>query len=430
MSRRAGWSRWVALLALWMCILASPALADDEARSPAPAAPGAEAAPAPAPRSSEAPTIDLYTMGPGDHLFSLFGHAALCVTGGAHPRGICYNYGTTDFSQPVTLVWDFLHGDVKFWVSTDDLRRMIKLYEAFDRTVYRQRLPLSPEAARRAAERLATDALPENRSYFYHHFRDNCSTRLRDHVDVITDGTLTPAASEPYNLSIREMVQHWVPGNYTMLTLSEFVMGRVVDEPTTLWDAMFLPDVLREEVEKRLGVHPEVIYTRKGPLPTGSPRAGEAILGMIALLLGAVTFRAMRRGGWRGRAGLVAVGLLLGGMAIVIDFLVIISDVPELYLNEALLFLLPTDLVLLVGRPPLLRAYAKYRLIGLGIVLALGLVGVLHQPVVAPIAAVAMPMLGILMGYSGPSAPEGDAIPVDDDARVTLPLQGPAAEPA
>ena len=64
------------------------------------------------------PRIELYTMGRDEALFTKFGHAALCVVDDTRPGGgLCYNYGTTDFSRPVGLSWDVVRGRAKFWVS-------------------------------------------------------------------------------------------------------------------------------------------------------------------------------------------------------------------------------------------------------------------------------------------------------------------------
>src|SRR5262249_22317515 len=57
-----------------------------------------------------APTVELYTMGPGDDLFSAFGHAAVCVLDERSPAGRCYNYGTADFRTPLPLTWAFVRG--------------------------------------------------------------------------------------------------------------------------------------------------------------------------------------------------------------------------------------------------------------------------------------------------------------------------------
>lgn len=111
-------------------------------------------------------------MGPGDDLFSRFGHAAICITDEESPLGRCYNYGTADFSTPGPLTWGVLRGNGQFWVSVSSLPRMLALYQLEDRTVYRQRLPLSPTQAESIARELHKADRPEHTLYNYRHFDD------------------------------------------------------------------------------------------------------------------------------------------------------------------------------------------------------------------------------------------------------------------
>src|SRR3970040_134518 len=103
--------------------------------------------------------VDLYTMGRGDDLFSKFGHAALCVSGGGAPAaGVCYNYGTSDFSRPIGLGWEVVRGRSRFWVSVSDLPDMLASFEIEHRTLYRQILPLTEKQASSLARTLERGA--------------------------------------------------------------------------------------------------------------------------------------------------------------------------------------------------------------------------------------------------------------------------------
>src|SRR5690606_34050287 len=66
-------------------------------------APGATAAQPDGP----VPDIVLYTMGKCSVVWEKFGHAALCVEYRPESRrpSLCYNYGTTDFTAPVSVGW-------------------------------------------------------------------------------------------------------------------------------------------------------------------------------------------------------------------------------------------------------------------------------------------------------------------------------------
>src|SRR5690606_11886520 len=137
----------------------------------------------------------VYTMGPGEHVFERFGHAAICVehpvNAGRAPADRCYNYGTTDFQTPPQQIgWDFVRGKAKFWVSVWPRERMLQAYIAADRDVYRQVLVLSPSEQAQLERRLVHDSQEANRYYRYHHFDDNCTTRIRDVVDEAVAGRL------------------------------------------------------------------------------------------------------------------------------------------------------------------------------------------------------------------------------------------------
>ena len=121
---------------------------------------------------ARAQEAEVYTMGPGADVFSRFGHAALCVRDAESPGGRCYNYGTTDFSTPGPLTWQVLRGRARFWVSVAPLDLMLAWYIAEDRTVWRQRVALAPDAFAALQRRLREDMAPASRAYVYHHFRD------------------------------------------------------------------------------------------------------------------------------------------------------------------------------------------------------------------------------------------------------------------
>lgn len=345
------------------------------------------------------PRIVVYTMGPGDDVFSKFGHAAICVHDERSPAGRCYNYGTADFTTPVPLTWSVLRGRAQFWVSVTSLERMLATYAGYDRTVYRQTLELPPEAAAELARRLAHDARPENRFYRYHHFRDNCTTRIRDHLDAVTGGRLRAATSRPHNVTYRTHVRSGFATSLPLIALSELLIGRAVDRYPTVWEAMFLPDVFRTELERHLGARPEVVHARRAPLRAGSLGAGLFAITGAGLVLGGAVAGALGRGGHATRrAAVVGVGLTLGLLAVVLDALALASTLPELRANELLLVFFPTDLALVALGPARRKAYARVRLALLLPVALLAAGGVLIQPIWAPLSLVFSLLAPIALG--------------------------------
>ena len=60
------------------------------------------------------------------------------------------------------------------------MREDLAYYQQVGRGVSLQWLNLTPAQARRLADSLAVNALPQNARYGYDYFTDNCSTRVRD----------------------------------------------------------------------------------------------------------------------------------------------------------------------------------------------------------------------------------------------------------
>ena len=240
-----------------------------------------------------APTIDVYTMGQGDDLFSAFGHAAICVTDAATPLGRCYNYGTADFSTPVPLTWDFIRGRARFWVSTTDVPRMLRYYASVGRRVWRQRLPLGPDEATRVAAALAASAEGDAKFYRYHHFKDNCTTRIRDVLDRATGGRLSRDRVDR-GRTYRQWARDGFAGDWPLLAAVELLLGRTADRRTDSWQAMFLPSELRAEMARRFGAQP--LTAVLGGRGRGRARPGSASPPARSRA------RSWRRSCWRTRA--------------------------------------------------------------------------------------------------------------------------------
>ena len=145
----------------------------------APVAARAHHEPRPAPPSGEDLNIKLVTFGPGDSIHQYFGHNAMVVedtrSGG---RARLYNFGRFSFGGD--MLAKYMRGRLDFWVGVSSVRPVFRAYEAHNRSVRVQILNLSPDKRLLLADRLEVNALPENRNYRYHHYNDNCSTRLRD----------------------------------------------------------------------------------------------------------------------------------------------------------------------------------------------------------------------------------------------------------
>lgn len=343
------------------------------------------------------PQIDLHTMGQGEVLYQRFGHAALCVVYDSQPkRNRCYNYGVTDFtSPPENMGWGFLRGTANFWVNVKSERWMIARYTRMDRTLWRQRLPLTPEQVQVVVDKLAFDALEENKYYAYQHFSDNCTTRVRDIIDDAVGGALSRDNDEPVGITYRELGRRGLADQTVMVVVAHFLFGRVADVEPTRWEAMFLPSYLREDVASRLGAPAEVVYQRAQPLLSTEGSSGKGWILLIALVV-AVPLLVTRFAGRFEGTGRWMTAVLLTLFGAVIWFVVLAAGIPELRWNEAALVFWPSDFLLALFGEARRKRYALVRVLALLVVSFALAVGIFRQPLFVPLLIPLVPMAATL----------------------------------
>lgn len=342
------------------------------------------------------PRIFLYTMGHDQALFTRYGHAALCVRQEGWSSGVCYAYGYTDFSSPARTVWEFMRGEGVYWGDVDDEATLLARYVHRDSDIWRQELDLPPEQKQALIDHLDASVTGTDRTYHYHHFYDNCSTRLRDAIDVGTGGALRQGTDVPDGPPYRALAEDGLAGILPLQLALQVGLGREADHPTTPWQRMFLPATLREVVATRLGAAPERLWTRSGSAIPETARRGRLVVALGGLLLGLLALP-------RGRAGRALVGLGLGIPALFAWTVAALTALGELRWNESLLVLWPTDLLLPALGPDRLRRYLGLRLGALALVAALRLVGLFIQPLGPNLLLAALPLGALLWRTRSPS---------------------------
>ncbi len=345
---------------------------------------------------ADEPTVELVTMGIGALIWERHGHIALCLRYRSNPgRDVCYNYGIADFHKPISMAWGFFRGTKSFWVGRMRADHMLSIYEHADRTIWYQPLPLTPEQKQKVIDKLESDIRDENRYYSYDHFLDNCTTRVRDVIDNATGGALrSMAEQEPAgDETFRDLAREGFYGMRLPLLITDLAMGRSTDRIPTYWERMFLPDYLREAVQKRWGIEPYVAYQRRGPPPLEGGPSGRVLLALVLLLLTAPAW-ATRLWGRFQRAGLAIAVVPYVVLGSVLWFLALISPLDYVRWNETCLILLPADILLIAFlSPERRRQYARFRVGMLALLGILDIVSVIKAPLLAPILWPLIPCL-------------------------------------
>lgn len=366
----------------------------------------------PAGRAHGQATVELITFGPGDDIWSRFGHVGILVAGPAWGEDLVFSYGYAPFGEP-GFVWGYLRGTSRFQLVIERWEDVLERYGEMDRTIERQRLLLSPARRDELVGRLIVNARPENREYVYDHLYDNCSTRVRDLLDDVTGGAVSRATWQRSSAgTFRELTLRAASGRPDALILLDLLSGPNQETAVTGWAEMYLPAGLRDvvaaaEIEengrRRLLAGPvEVVYARRGDPPQrGSPYLGRWLVLLWCLLLSVGLFlgrllrkppssRLLRLAAWtvRWQWRLTVLPICILGMALFVFAL--ISEVRELQWNENMLLFWPTDFVLLAvsgrwrrdGVPWMnrwLRVYLEAHLVVVAALVALKLGEVLKQ---------------------------------------------------
>ncbi len=90
---------------------------------------------------------------------------------------------------------------------------------------------------------------PENRNYRYDYYLNNCSTRIRDALDIALDGALSARTGQiPAKLNFRDQTRRLTQMQFWYYLGLEMGLGFPVDRAVTRWDEMFIPMVVADEI--------------------------------------------------------------------------------------------------------------------------------------------------------------------------------------
>jgi hypothetical protein len=194
-------------------------------------------------------TVSLLTAGPGNEVYSIWGHSALRVVDRSRNTDLVFNYGTFEFDDDFAM--KFTKGSLLYFSSIEQFNNhdgylgFLNEYKEDGRSIQEQILNLSCEQKQKLYEALKTNAIPQNRYYLYEFLFDNCSTRLRDIVEKNSASFVTKEILDKKftfrdltGFYIKRAKQYW-----TNLGI-DILLGAKMDRKITDREAMFLPDYL------------------------------------------------------------------------------------------------------------------------------------------------------------------------------------------
>ena len=192
---------------------------------------------------SQRAKISLLTCGPGEAVWSKFGHSALWVFDPQVGIDRVYNYGTFEFYSN-DFYFQFVKGTANYRLSITNYLNFHDEYEEENRFIKAQELNLTDAEKLILYKKLEDNYKPENRYYRYDFLFQNCSSLIRDIVWEATSGRYSIAEeSEPRHSYRSMMVPYLSPSPWLMQ--GEFILlGYKTDHDATPWDQMYLPDFM------------------------------------------------------------------------------------------------------------------------------------------------------------------------------------------
>lgn len=200
-------------------------------------------------RASETDSIrvSLMTCSPGSEIYALFGHTAIRVEVPSQDIDWVYNYGMFSFNTP-HFVLRFVTGETDYQLGIIPYPYFEEEYRERGSYVVEQELNLRPEEKVRLVGILQRNYLPENRTYRYNYFYDNCTTRARDRIEESIAGRVVYPVNRQAT-TFRQIIHRFTTGHPWDEFGINLVLGAEADRAIDTRTQMFSPFVMMAEAD-------------------------------------------------------------------------------------------------------------------------------------------------------------------------------------
>lgn len=296
---------------------------------------------------SEKAVISLITCSPGTELYSIFGHSALRVADPEKGIDSVYNYGTFDFNEP-NFYLKFSRGKLNYILDRQYWPYFQYEYLQTNRWIKEQVLLLNQADKQKLYDALEVNFRPQNRSYRYDFFYDNCATRIRDILKVCYKDRLNFNLPEKTGTSFRSKVEDCT----ATLPWSKFgisiALGWPYEKEMVSEEIMFLPDDLlygfsTATLDGRGLCGPTVEILPSEPEELSKSMLPVFVTGFIFMLLSILTHLPFLRFNFIGRSLTAFLLFISGAGGIMVLLLWFATDHQATKFNPDLLWLIPVN---------------------------------------------------------------------------------------
>lgn len=300
--------------------------------------------------------ISLLTCGPGQEIWSLYGHTAIRVHD-MDGEDLVVNYGIFSFRQKFFIL-RFVFGLTDYQMGITTYPDFIAEYRQEGRWVKQQVLNLTREDKSRIVEAIQKNYLPENREYRYNYFYDNCTTRARDILVRNMNEEVSFPEDHEISQSFRSMI-HAYNRNHPWARLgNDLLLGLKADFKTTKSERQFLPENLMNDFDNALRTNIDgkkeklvsnteyLLHARERDYKSGFPLSpSDCSIILLIITIAICVFE------WSNKKilwGYDALLMTLDGVAGLILLAMVFSQHPTVSLNLQILLLCPLSLVFMI----------------------------------------------------------------------------------
>lgn len=183
--------------------------------------------------------FSLLTCAPGQEIYALFGHTAIRYENLDRKIDLVFNYGMFSFNTP-NFIMRFVKGETDYQLGIVPFKYFEAEYALRGSDVYQQELNLTQTEKEDLLHRLERNYLPENRTYRYNYFYDNCTTRARDRIEQSIAGQVVYGDSLA-DRTYRSVVHEFTSGSWWSEFGIDLCLGKEADEEITRRQQMFSP---------------------------------------------------------------------------------------------------------------------------------------------------------------------------------------------
>jgi hypothetical protein len=186
--------------------------------------------------------VSIITAGPGTELYEAFGHSAIRIKDPVLRLDLIYNYGMFDFNAP-NFYSNFTKGNLLYRLGRYKFEYFLAGYKRDKRWVKQQVLNLNQDERQAFFMYLENNVLPENASYSYDPYFNNCATKLRDiTTTILGDKVNLSDKNLDKNRSFRQLMDKEIPWNTWGSFGINLALGSKLDQTADFTQYMYLPD--------------------------------------------------------------------------------------------------------------------------------------------------------------------------------------------